>query len=190
MSVNQISENDRIFLLQLARKTIEKKEKKIWLSDEDINKLNPILKEKRGGFVTLHKDKRLRGCIGYILPMFPLYQTVIENAYNAAYGDPRFPQVKSDEIKNLNIEISILSVPEELVYKGAEDLLEKLKPNEDGVIIKKGFYSATFLPQVWEELANKEEFLEHLCLKAGLSPNEWKKGNLEVEIYHAEAFRE
>jgi AmmeMemoRadiSam system protein A len=188
--MGNIQDKDRIFLLKLARETINKKAKKVFLSDEEINSLSSGLKEKRGCFVTLTINKNLRGCIGYILPVAPLYKSVIENAYNAAYGDPRFSPVSENEMEKLHIEISVLSVPEKLSYKGKDDLLNKLVPYQDGVIIQKGYAGATFLPQVWEELSGKEDFLSHLCLKAGLSPNEWKNGNLSVEIYKVEAFEE
>jgi AmmeMemoRadiSam system protein A len=185
-----IGENDKKYLLMLARKTIEMKEKKIWLSSNQIEELSNNLKQKKGGFVTLNLDNNLRGCIGYILPLFPLYHTIIENAYNAAYSDPRFEPVTEEEVDKLHIEISVLSVPEKMVYNNAEELLEKLNPLKDGVIIKKGFYSSTFLPQVWEQIPEKEIFMSHLCLKAGLNGNEWEKGKLEVETYHADVFEE
>ncbi len=190
-SINQqIESNDRTFLLKLARKVIEQNSKNDIIPSKEIDQLSPVLKEKRGCFVTLTKNHNLRGCIGYILPIAPLYKAVIDNAYSAAFSDPRFPPVSKDEANNLHLEISVLSVPEKLDYNGKEDLLKKLIPLKDGVIIKKGFNSATFLPQVWEQLPKKEDFLGHLCLKAGLSPNEWEKGTLEIEIYHAEVFEE
>lgn len=185
-----ITEDYGPLLLELARKTIEKGTKNVWLSEAEIAELPPVLKEMRGCFVTLNKGGALRGCVGYILPVAPLYQAVIENGYNAAYQDSRFPPVKADEIASLHIEISILTVPERLNYDDAADLLEKLNPGKDGVIISKGYYSATFLPQVWEQLPDREEFLGHLCYKAGLSRNEWRTGELDVEIYHAQAIEE
>ena len=90
----------------------------------------------------------------------------------------------------MHIEISILTEPKSLVYTGGKDLLNKLRPGVDGVIIKKGFHQSTFLPQVWEQLPDKKEFLNHLCLKAGLSGNAWEKGDLEVSTYQVQAFEE
>jgi AmmeMemoRadiSam system protein A len=176
---------DRNYLLDIARKTIEKESRSDWLSDDDRSGLSPFMCEKRGGFVTIHKSGSLRGCIGYILPVMELYRTVIENAYNAAYNDPRFPPLTRQELEEIDIEISILSVPKKLEYKGVDDLLGKLHPGKDGIIIKKGGYSATFLPQVWEQLPEKRDFLEHLCMKAGLSPREWETGSLDIEHYSA-----
>ncbi len=188
---NQIEQKDRTFLLKLARKTIQQKNKDNILTSAEINELSSVLKENRGCFVTLTKNNHdLRGCIGYILPIAPLYKAVIDNAYSAAFSDPRFPPVSGDEIDDLHLEISVLTVPEKLDYNGKADLLKKLEPLKDGVIIKKSFFSATFLPQVWEQLPEKEDFLDHLCLKAGMNPNEWEKGTLEIEIYHAEVFEE
>lgn len=188
---DRIKKSDKIFLLKLARKTIQQKNKGGILSSEEINKMSPVLKENRGCFVTLTKKNHdLRGCIGYILPIASLYKAVIDNAYSAAFSDPRFPPVSANEIDDLHLEISVLTVPEKLDYNGKSDLLKKLEPLKDGVILKKGFYSATFLPQVWEQLPGKEDFLGHLCIKAGLNPDEWEKGTLEIEIYHAEVFEE
>ncbi len=172
-------------LLKLARKTIInhfKKEKII----EDIPK---SLKEKRGIFVTLEKNNQLRGCIGNIYPVKSIYWGVIDNTLNAAFKDSRFSPVSEDEIQDLKIEISILTQQKKLEFKDADDLLKKLN-NTDGVIIKKGLYSATFLPQVWEDLPNKEEFLTHLCLKAGLDGDAWKEPGLEVFVYEVEKFGE
>jgi AmmeMemoRadiSam system protein A len=186
----QISTANRKYLLDLARNTIISRSKKVLLTEKEISNLPDELKENRGCFVTLTINKQLRGCIGYILPISPLYQTVIENAYNAAYGDPRFSPVKKDEIEKLNIEISVLTIPEKVKYCDKNDLLCKINSLEDGIIIKKGFSGATFLPQVWEQLPNKEEFLNQLCLKAGLCFNEWENGSLDVEKYNVEAFEE
>ena len=188
--MDDYTNDDKLFLLSLARKTIEKGAKFISPDESEKKNLDKKFMEKRGGFVSLHKKGNLRGCIGYILPVYTLYQTVTENAFNAAYKDPRFSPVTKDEVKDLVIEISILTIPVKLNYKDSNDLLEKLNPLIDGVIIKKGFSQATFLPQVWEELSDKEEFLCHLCLKAGLSSGEWKKGTLDFEIYNAIVFSE
>ena len=95
-----------------------------------------------------------------------------------------------EEWKNVKIEISILTEPELLSYTDAKDLLNKLRPGIDGVILKKGHYQATFLPQVWEQLPDKRMFLNHLCMKAGMNENEWLKGDLQVYIYQVQAFEE
>ena len=112
------------------------------------------------------------------------------NAINAAFRDPRFEPLSEKEWEKVKIEISILTDPKPLDYSNRRDLLEKMKPGSDGVILKKGYNKATFLPQVWEQLPEKKEFLTHLCLKAGLDGNEWEKGKLEVSTYQVQAFEE
>lgn len=182
-----LTDKDKDILFTLARNAIIKKSR-----DIDVLKysFSNTLLEKRGCFVTLNLNDQLRGCIGYIMPTKPLYLTVIDNAYNAAYQDPRFMPVSDEEIKNLEIEISILTIPEKLNYSTKDELLKKLIPGKDGVIINKNGRSATFLPQVWEELPEKGQFLEHLCRKAGLPSNAWKDSELEVLIYKAFVFHE
>ncbi len=146
------------------------------------------LKEKRGSFVSLHKDKNLRGCIGVIEPIYPLFKSVYNNAISAAFSDPRFPAIKLSDLDNLEIEISVLTVPKKIEYKNKEELLKKIKPGIHGVILSKNDYSATFLPQVWEQLSDKKLFLSHLCQKAYLNPNEWEKGDLLIEVYLVKHF--
>ncbi len=155
----------------------------------DPGKIPDTLKEPCGVFVTLTKQGELRGCIGYVEPIAPMYKAVIECAKSAAYRDFRFIPVLEDEISSLNIEISILSKPKLLAYTSPDDLLKKLNKNF-GVIIKKGSHGATFLPQVREELSDQKEFLSHLCLKAGLDSDAWKQGDLEVSTYTVEKFSE
>jgi len=151
---------------------------------------SPKFSERRGTFVTLTINDNLRGCIGHIIPQETLLEGIKENAINAAFKDPRFNPLSKKEWDNVKVEISILTDPKPLEYSDAEDLLKKIRPDVDGVIIKKGYYQATFLPQVWEQLPDKKEFFTHLCLKAGMDGNEWKKGNLEVYTYQVQAFEE
>lgn len=183
-----LSGEDKKILFELARSSIIKKNTNF---DTSKYKLSDILLEKKGCFVTLYSgNNELRGCIGYIMPVKPLYQSVIDNAYNAAYRDPRFPQVTNEEIKNLKIEISVLSIPEKINYNSKNDLLQILIPGKDGVIINKNNRSATFLPQVWDKLPDKEHFLEQLCLKAGIDPDIWEYDNPEVLVYNVLAIHE
>ncbi len=151
---------------------------------------NRLFNEKRGVFVTLKINGRLRGCIGSLEPYETIGQGVINNAMNAAFRDPRFSPLSVDEFNQTDIEVSILSRPEIIEYSDGHDLVSKLRPGVDGVIISKGRAGATFLPQVWEDLPNGELFLSHLCRKAGLPSNEWEKGGLEVKIYHVQYFNE
>jgi len=178
------------WLLSLARQSIGhylKTGKKI----EEKNDFFPeSFLEKRGVFVTLTIEKELRGCIGNIEPIMPLYKAVMVNALKSAFDDPRFPPLALYELPITELEVSVLSKPMPLEYIGADDLLNKLKPGIDGVIIQKGFFKSTFLPQVWEQIKNPEDFLSHLCAKAGLNPYEWKKGDINIQTYKAEAFFE
>ncbi len=186
---SQLTEKEGEFLLALARKTIEARlfNKELQSEEENSDKYQ----EKRGTFVTLTTgNHNLRGCIGHILPQESLIDGIKTNAINAAFKDPRFPPLSKDEWDDVRVEISILTEPVPLEYSGAEDLLDKLKPGIDGVIIKKGFAQAVFLPQVWDQLPDKEQFLSHLCMKAGLSSSEWQKGGLTVYIYQVQAFEE
>jgi AmmeMemoRadiSam system protein A len=178
------------YLLLEARKTIQERlsgKKGIPRGTKD---LPAVFNEKRGTFVTLTTRGNLRGCIGHIIPRESLIEGIRENAVNAAFRDPRFGPLTQDEWKNVHIEISILTEPKPLTYTDGRDLLNKLRPGIDGVIIKKGFHQSTFLPQVWEQLPDKKAFLKHLCLKAGLGGNAWETGDLEVSTYQVQAFEE
>jgi len=150
----------------------------------------PELKENRGCFVTLHKRGALRGCIGTIEPISPLLECVKRNALNAALRDPRFPSVTVGELPDISIEISVLTVPEPLVYRDPEELKNKLEPGHHGVILSQGWHSATFLPQVWEQLPDKTTFLSHLCIKAGLSGEAWRDKQTRIQVYTVIHFSE
>ena len=189
---NQMDKEKGKILLKLARQTIahsldldtnESDSQNVDLSDK-------LFTEHRGTFVTLTMDNQLRGCIGNLSSDKSIIEGVRDNAINAAFHDPRFPQLSKNELNNITIEISLLSEPEKLVYHDGDDLLEKLKPGIDGVIIRKGPYSSTFLPQVWDQLPDKQSFLRHLCQKAGLSPDEWRRPGLEIMVYQVQYFEE
>jgi len=148
------------------------------------------LQAKSGTFVTLKSNHQLRGCIGSLTASVSIVDGVRENALNAAFHDPRFPPLKKKELDSVHIEVSVLTDPISLDYIDADDLLDKLKPGIDGVIIKKGYASATFLPQVWEQLPQPEPFLSHLCMKAGLPADQWREGGLTVLVYRVQYFEE
>jgi AmmeMemoRadiSam system protein A len=138
--------------------------------------------------VTLTKGGNLRGCIGNIEPVKPLFQGVIDNARSAALSDPRFPPVTPDELKDIVVEVSVLTEPTPLSFSSPQDLLEKLVPERDGIILEKGMARSTFLPQVWEQLPDKVEFLEHLAMKGGMQRDGWKTAT--VKRYFAIHFSE
>jgi AmmeMemoRadiSam system protein A len=186
----KLNDDEGKYLLGLARKTIEQELSGRKTSDQGEVLASPRFAERRGTFVTLTINKNLRGCIGHIIPQESLLDGIRENSINAAFKDPRFNPLSLKEWPSVKIEISILTDPAPLAYSDADDLLKKIRPDIDGVIIKKGFYQSTFLPQVWEQLPDKKEFFTHLCLKAGMDGNEWRKGNLEVYTYQVQAFEE
>ncbi len=178
-------------LLEIARRAIADflhQKKKYYPTREDFP--DEDLWTEKGTFVTLTIDGNLRGCIGSIIPSKPLIIDVYDNAINAAFRDPRFPQLTEDELNMINIEISVLTVPQELSFSDWKELLDKVRPGVDGVIIRKGFYQATFLPQVWEEIPDKQSFFRYLCLKAGIEQDCFKDKNLEVLVYQVEKFQE
>jgi AmmeMemoRadiSam system protein A len=179
------------FLLKLARQTLEMYLQNGATPQVDKSQLSERLTAEKGCFVTLTKhDSGLRGCIGYIFPVKSLYQSIIENAVHAAVEDPRFPPVTADELPGIHIEISVLTVPEDLVCSSPQDLLDQLVPNRDGVVLKTCYGNSTFLPQVWGDLPDKQEFLGHLCRKHGAPADEWKKNGVSVQTYRAVVFGE
>ncbi|MGV8168591.1 MAG: AmmeMemoRadiSam system protein A [Candidatus Nanoarchaeia archaeon] len=183
----ELTNADAEKLLKIAREAIALyQDKKTYLK---ISEPELWMREKRATFVTLKIKNRLRGCIGHLHAMQELHKDVIDNAVASAFFDPRFPELKKEELKQAHIEISILTPPWKLEYKDADDLLKKLKPTY-GVILTNGLNGATFLPQVWEELPNKEEFLTHLCMKAGLPSDFWKSNKPEIQIYNVEMYEE
>ena len=171
-----MDEKNKKFLLNLAKKAIESKIKDVELNVGDVPK---ELQEIGCCFITLNKDNNLRGCIGHLEAFEPLYQSVIHNALGAAFEDPRFPALSAEELKDVKIEISVLSPSKKVSFSSEEDLLNKLSSKE-GVILKKGDFHSTFLPQVWEDLPDKKEFLENLSMKAGLPPDAWKSADIFV----------
>lgn len=149
-----------------------------------------VLQEKKGVFATLHKNGRLRGCIGTIEPVSILKEAVCENARAAAFRDSRFAPLTAEEFPEIDIEVSVLTTPRPLDYEGPSDLISRLVPGKDGVVLKKGFRKATFLPQVWEQLPTAREFLSQLCMKAGLAADAWEITPLEISTYRVQCFRE
>lgn len=187
-----VEAKERKFLLDLARRTLACVATNRDSPGPGVNArdLSPILSETKGCFVTLTENGALRGCIGHILPQEALYLAVEDNARNAAIRDPRFQPVQPDELNKIKIEISVLTEPQPLRFNSPDDLLNKLEPGEDGVVLRIGPSGATFLPQVWEQLPDKVEFLNHLAQKAGCAPDDWRGRNVSVSIYHVEAFQE
>ena len=133
---------------------------------------------------------KLRGCIGQLEAKEPLYQAVITNTRNAALRDPRFPAVEPGEADGITIEISALTEAQTVTFGSPDELLAKIEPGRHGVILRIGGRSATFLPQVWEHISGKEDFLNQLARKAGCEPFAWKGPDVTVSLYETESFEE
>lgn len=190
MLVGDLSLEEGRYLVKLARRTIRNHLEKIGAPSTSPTEK---LKEKRGVFVTLYTFpmKDLRGCIGFPLPIMPLYEATMEAAIASATKDPRFRPLKLDELKDVVIEVSVLTPPEEVTYGNARELLEKVVIGRDGLIIKSGPYSGLLLPQVPVEYNwTVEEYLMHLCLKAGLESTHWLTGKAKIYRFNAQIFTE
>ena len=179
---DRYSKDEKWQLLEVARNTI------INFLKHGTKEYPPLenqkFQEKRGVFVTLHKDGSLRGCIGYPLPVKVLIQAVVDNAISAATEDPRFPAITEGELNNIDIEISILTVPTPV------DNIDKVVIGRDGIIISKGYMKGLLLPQVPVEQGwDLEKFISYGCLKAGLSADEWQSG-VKIETFQAIVFGE
>lgn len=138
-----------------------------------VNTFAKELQVKRATFVTLEKKGVLRGCIGTIVAYRSLVEDIVENAFAAAFRDPRFPPLQQDERKDLSFSLSVLSPMSQMKFDSQEHFVEQLRPLIDGVVIQDGKNRAVFLPQVWDQLPEKEDFLSRLKLKAGMAPDHW-----------------
>lgn len=187
---DKLTSEEKQILLGIARQSIESAVKGERSPKLDSALLTPRLKEQGASFVTLTVSGELRGCIGALEPYQALADDVREHAVAAALQDPRFPPVAPNELNGISIEVSRLSVPYPLEYSTAEDLIQKLRPHIDGVILRDGMRRATFLPQVWEKLPDPAKFLDNLCYKMGASSDVWKHKHLEALIYQVEEFHE
>lgn len=190
MDTDRLTQEEKDILLRLARQALECGVRGEPLPRLDLPSLPPRLQADGASFVTLTLHGQLRGCIGALEPYQPLAEDVREHAVAAALSDYRFPPVQPAELPYIHIEISRLTIPRPLEYAGAEDLLAKLRPGRDGVVLRDGARRATFLPQVWRTLPDKEDFLEHLCMKMGASPDLWRRKPLTVLTYEVEEFHE
>ena len=182
MNTNKlISQEERNFLLKLVRSVIRtraqgEKHDPEWSTSEKLN-------TKFGVFVTLNSNNELRGCIGYVEGIMPLQEAVREMAEAAAFEDPRFPAVNSKEIDDLEIEISVLSP-----LRKIEDISE-IEVGLHGLVVEKGFYKGLLLPQVAREYGwDRETFLKHTCIKAGLPEDAWQDGSINIKVFSAEIF--
>lgn len=186
--VETFSDSEKSFLTNLAWESVETYLKTGKVLEINEKKVPEKLKETTGCFVTLNKNHELRGCIGHILPKVPLYKCVIENSINAAVNDIRFNPVNYPELKNIDISISVLTVPKILEHENSDDLLKKLKAFEQGVVLKNNVYQSTYLPSVWEQIPDKQLFLSNLCVKGQMPEDCWKDDLTEVYVYESIEF--
>jgi len=177
MSLNK---KNRRSLLDLAYRSIESGLKTGHPLNINLRDYATELSQQRATFVTLEKNKQLRGCIGMLEAVLPLVEDISENAFSAAFKDPRFPPLDRSELKDLEIHISILSPSVEINFTSEEDLIAQIRPNIDGLILESGTRRGTFLPSVWQSIPDSSQFLRHLKQKAGLAKNYWSD---QIKVY-------
>jgi len=188
-----LAEQERHGLLLLARRSIRHGLDTGTALPVDLASQPEALRADGAAFVTLHLGGQLRGCIGHLEPMQPLALDVADNAFAAAFRDPRFPPLCDAEFDAVHIEISVLTPSQPIAFDSEDELIAALRPGIDGVILAEtgagGERRGTFLPSVWEQLPQPRDFLRHLKLKAGLSPDHWSK-DVRAWRYGTEAFGE
>lgn len=185
----ELTKKDGDYLLKIAKEAIE-----TYLDTGEIIKppkeCPEHLKEKAGAFVTLNKNKELRGCIGYPEPVYPLIKAIINGGISAATEDPRFSRVSKEEFKNIDLEITVLTKPELIKVEKGEDYLNNITLGKDGLIIESDFNKGLLLPQVpLEHNMSKREFLSHTCMKAFLHPNAWLDKNVKIYKFQGIIFQ-
>lgn len=190
LMVEKLSTSEQVYLLDTARQAVEDGVRGKTLEKLKLDELSKNLYEPGASFVTLTKHGELRGCVGALEAYQPLVEDVREHAVAAALQDYRFSPVLPEEVPELMIEISRLTPPELLEYDEPKELLARIRPGIDGVILREGTRRATFLPQVWEKLPDPVQFLGHLCQKMGVDESYWRHHKLKVFTYQVEEFHE
>lgn len=185
-----MNKKDGEVAVKIVRQTID-----LWVKSRE--RIKPegypkVFDEPRGAFVTIHTypEKQLRGCIGFPEPRFPLIKALVEAAIASAH-DPRFPDLKEDELDKIILEVSVLTKPELIKVNNPKNYPKKIRIGRDGLIVKKGFHSGLLLPQVaTEHNLNEEDFLMHTCIKAGLPPDAWLDKGVEIFRFQSLIFSE
>ena len=178
----ELTQQEKQLLLDIARESIAaglKNHRPLKLNKDDYPQ---HLQQDAATFITLNINHQLRGCIGTLTAYQPLVNDIAEHAFAAAFQDSRFPPVSQQEESLLEIHISILTPAEPVEFLSEEDLINKIQPGIDGLILEHGAHKGTFLPSVWESLPEPEKFIEHLKLKAGLPKKFWDK-NIKIKRY-------
>jgi hypothetical protein len=183
----QLDPAARGMLLRIAADSIRTGLREGHASEPRLEDLPEPLRLPAACFVTLHRHDQLRGCIGSLEARAPLAQNVADNAFNAAFRDPRFPELTAPELADLELDISVLGTPCALQFSSEADLVTQLRPREDGLILEAGGRRGTFLPSVWESLPGPGDFLRHLKQKAGLPMDFWSD-EVRVMRYGTESF--
>ena len=190
MGAERLSDQDKVFLLRLAREALQHGVMGEPLRQLDLKTIPEELKQLGATFVTLTRNGELRGCIGTLEATRPLVEDVRVHAVAAALEDYRFPPLPVDELPKIRIEISRLTNPKKILFNNPEELLSQIRPGIDGVVIQTGVRRATFLPQVWDKVPDVEIFLGMLCRKMGSGPKCWRDKNIDISTYQVEKFGE
>jgi len=185
-----LCKEDGEYLIKIAKLAIEtylEKNEKL-----DVPKDCPEhFKENLGVFVTLNENNELRGCIGYPEPVAPLINATIDVAISAAVNDPRFPSLNKGELKDISVEVTVLTKPEIIKVDAPSDYPKKITIGEDGLVVENGFNRGLLLPQVaTEHNMDEKTFLANTCMKAGLSPQCWLEDNTEIYKFQGQIFKE
>jgi hypothetical protein len=175
-----LTNKNRRSLLDLAYRSIESGLKTGHPLNVNLRDYSEELSKQRATFVTLKKNKQLRGCIGMLEAVLPLAEDISENAFSAAFKDPRFPPLEKNELNDLEIHLSILSPSEPMIFTSEQDLIAQIRPNIDGLILVIDSRKGTFLPSVWQSIPVADQFLQHLKQKAGLAKNYWSD---QIKVY-------
>lgn len=184
-----LSTSDKSTLLDIAQQSIHCGLENGHAMPVKMGKFKPSLQDNGASFVTLHLNHKLRGCIGSLEAYRPLVRDVSENAYAAAFCDPRFALLALPETSDLAIHISVLTPAELISFTSEQALLEMIRPGMDGLILEDNKHRGTFLPSVWDSLPEPELFLAHLKQKAGFPANYWSD-SIKVSRYQTDSFGE
>lgn len=182
-----LCEEEHILLRHVAREAVEYGLRHDGHLPIDTSRYPRPLQEHGASFVTIKKHDELRGCIGSLEAHRPLVEDVAQNAYAAAFLDPRFPPLSENELTEVDFHLSILTPPVPMNFNSEADLLRQIQPGIDGLVLEDGIHRGTFLPSVWESLPDAVQFLQHLKLKAGLPVDHWSS-TLKVARYTSESF--
>ncbi len=188
--VAYLSDEEGKLLLTVARRALEVKLNEGKVPAQHLADFPPKLQAEGASFITLTESGQLRGCIGSPTAFRPLVLDVQDNAIKAALQDPRFPPLSAEELPHTAIEVSVLTPLQPLPFSDVPDLLQKLRPRVDGVLLTCGWNRGLFLPQVWEQLPDPAQFLAHLFLKAGLPADAYRHRDFSVEIFQVQEFQE